>query len=71
MATILRSSYLTPIVVLLLIVFQQTDYPPEPTEPELQKLKEKWLTVESWSASYEENYTVEKTYLIKKRIQQS
>ena len=32
------------------------------TENELQKLREKWLTVKSWSASYKETYNTQKTW---------
>jgi len=35
MGKILRSSYQTPIIILLLIIFQQSDYSPAQKSPEL------------------------------------
>ncbi|MCK5280671.1 MAG: hypothetical protein KAK04_19095 [Cyclobacteriaceae bacterium] len=61
MSTVFKSSIIVPILILVVFIGQQVN-PPEPTQKELQKLEEKWWTVKSWSASYNEDYHTEKTW---------
>ncbi len=53
------------IVILILIAVIHLGQPVEsnnPSNKELKKLADKWLTVKSWTASYNETYTSEKTW---------
>lgn len=57
MGTMFKSSLIFPVLILVAFIGQQ-----EPSEKEMQKLEEKWFTVKSWSASYNEDYHTEKTW---------
>ena len=61
MSTILKSVQIVILFVLVSFSALQSGQD-EPSEKELQKLREKWLTVKSWSASYKEYYHTEKTW---------
>lgn len=60
MGTMFKSSLIFPVLILVAFIGQQ-----EPSEKELQKLRDQWLTVKSWSASYNEDYHTEKTWEIR------
>ena len=58
---VLKTSKIVALFILVSFSSQQSGLD-EPSESELQKLREKWLTVKSWSASYKEDYHTEKTW---------
>jgi len=57
-----KKNTITFLMLLLVIVIGQPVKSNEPTDKELKKLRDKWLTVTSWTATYSESYNSLKTW---------
>jgi hypothetical protein len=59
--SLFKSIVLISVLILAVIIGQPVESN-NPSDKELKKLRDKWLTVKSWSASYNESYTSIKTW---------